>query len=378
MKLKYIAFLLILLIGFAGCSNESDIPEVKSKHTLLVYMIASNLGSNLQQNIDDMISVATNKNINSGNLIVFYSYNGQEAELFQIKEGSNGVVTKHHIRDYEGKSAISPEVMSSVIQEVITEFPADSYGMILSSHGTAWLPADYNSMLRSFGEENKKNMEITALAAALPDNRFEYLLFDACSMGSIECLYEFKSKANYIVASPSETMVAGFPYSTVLPYFFESTANLPKVAEGFYHFYENYQSPYGNVSVTKTSELDELANITQEIITDAGKETLYSLPYSELQVLSNLPGSPTPLYDFDDVVGRLATRAQHDRFKACMEKAVISKYATKNIYCTKGGVYAVSHYSGLSFYAPIEKLTQLNEWYKRLEWYKTVYNSSPL
>lgn len=341
-----------------------------------MYVVASNLGSNINKNIEDMISVATPKNLNGGNLIVYYSKSDKSAELYQIKEGTNGIVTKHHIEDYTNQSAIDPEVMKSIISRVATDFPADSYGMIFSSHGTSWLPSNYKTMLRSFGEEAGYNMEIYELAEGIPDEyHFDFLLFDVCSMGGVECVYELKDKADYIVASPAEVLAAGFPYKEVLPYLFETKANLDGVAKGFYEHYKNNGNPFGCIAVTKTSELNDLAAITKEIITaKGGEEGTYSLPYSDIQTLSYLPSAPTRLYDLSDLIKHLATDEQFTRFTDCMDKAVTSRYSTDYIYCSKGGDTKVNTFSGLSIYPLQKNLTQLNDWYRNnTQWYKAVY-----
>lgn len=375
MKVKYIITLLAVLL-FGSCEHE-EITKESPKRTVLVYVVASSdLDSDISKNINDMISVATTENLNGGNLVVYYSKNDKTAELYQIKEGSNGTVTKHHIEDYTNRSAIDPAVMKEVIKTVVADFPADSYGMIFSSHGTSWLPTNYNKMLKSFGSEAGKKMEIYELADGIPDEpHFDFLLFDVCSMGGIECVYELKDKADYIVASPAEVISAGFPYKVILPYLFETKVNLEGVAKGFYEYYKTNQSPFGCIAVTKTSELEELASITKEIIaTKGGEEGTYSLPYSELQTLSYLPSAPTRLYDFNDVIQHLATDEQYARFKECIDKTVSGKYTTDKIYCSKGGKTTVNTYSGLSIYPLQKNLTQLNEWYrKNTEWYKVVY-----
>lgn len=380
MKIKSILYLLLVIITFGSCEKE-EIEEQGPKRTVLVYVVASNLDQQISKNIDAMISVATSKNLKGGNLIVYYSKDDKSAELYQIKEGKNGVVTKHHIEDYVNRSAVDPDVMKSVINKVATDFPADSYGLIFSSHATSWLPSDYKTMLRSFGDEAHKKMEIYELAEGIPnDFHFDFLLFDACSMGGIECVYELKDKADYIVASPAETMAYGFPYKTLLPYLFEFPANLKGVAQAFYNFYSNppadaNTSPYGCIAVTKTNQLDELAAITKEIITsNGGEEGVYSLPYQELQTLSYLPYASTRLYDFSNSIKHLATDEQYARFSSCLDNAVISKYSTDYVYCSNSGVTKVNTFSGLSIYMPQEKLTQLTEWYRNhTKWYKAVY-----
>ena len=371
MKKEIIYILVALLFGLAGCCEEKETIDVKGR-TVLVYMVASNLGGQLNANIEDMILAATAKNLNYGKLVVFYSENQHTAELFEIKEGAGGVVTRHHIRDYENMSAVSPATMREVIDEVIRLYPNESYGMVLSSHGTAWLPAGSYG-LRSFGEENGRKMEIYELAEGLPDHVFDFLLFDVCSMASVECVYELRNKAAYIVASPSEIISYGIPFRSVLPHLFTKQANLEKAAEEFYLFYKTYMYPYGMISVTRTDKLEELAGITKEILAGA-TTTIFAPPLPDWQLLANWYGSPTKLYDIADVIGTMATEEQQARFRACLNETVSGLYTTEYIYCTNGNrSERVLRYSGLSIYPFQEQLPELNEWYRRLEWYKAVY-----
>jgi hypothetical protein len=376
---RMIIYFLFLLLGVTSCCKEGTLMTLEGR-TVLVYMVTSDLGSYLARNIEDMIRVATAKNLNGGKLIVFYSKNQSSAELFEIREGSGGVVTRFHIRDYENRSGVSSATLSEVINEVIRMYPNKSYGLILSSHGTSWLPSDISVGQRSFGEENGKKMEIYDLAAALPDHLFDFVIFDACSMASVECVYELRNKTNYIVASPSETMRYGFPHHLTLPYLFTKEADLENVIKNFYDFYQNefgdsYQKyPYGNISITKTDELEALAAITREILTAAGDKAVFSPPYPDWQVLTNLRTASTKLYDFDDVIGRIATEEQYVRFTACMEKAVTGKYTTAETYSSNTGVIPVTHFSGLSVYPYQAPLTLLNEWYRQLAWHKAVYD----
>lgn len=376
MKMRYIIGILLVIIGLGSCSNVEKESVEPSNRTVLVYMIASNLGDNLSQNIEDMITAATKKNLNGGNLVVFYSSNKNEAELFQIKEGNGGIVTRHHIRDYVGQSAISPEVMKGVIQEVISLFPSDSYGLIMSSHGTAWMPYNFDK-LRSFGEESGKWMEINELSQAIPSHVFDFLMFDACYMASTECVYQLKDKADYILASPTETLVEGFPYKLVLPYFFTKDLQLNKVAETFYNYYNAKKGDFqtATVSVTKTDELNELATIVKEILADKSENDIYALPLSEMQVLEHLTyNAPYMLYDLKDFIGKLATDEQYTHFETCLNKVIVCKYSTENAFFGKPNrSFPIKRFSGLSVYTPQETFPQLNEWYKQLDWYNAVY-----
>ncbi|MDR2968959.1 MAG: hypothetical protein LBV32_05075 [Tannerellaceae bacterium] len=377
MRIKYILLLLTSVAVFSCC--EKEVIEETSTRTVLVYMVASNLDTYLKDNIEEMIKSATDRNLKGGNLIVFYSdYNSMEntisGELYQIKEGKGGVVTKHFLRDYNGQSAVDPAFVRKLADEVFAEFPADSYGMIFSSHATAWFPSDYKNMLRWFGEENGKYIEIDDLASALKGLPLEFIAFDACSMGAVECAYELRDCANYFISSTSEIMGIGFPLKEMLPWLFTSVPDYRNIVRSFHDFFLNYKNPYGSLSVIKTEGLDELASISREILSTKGMDGMYGLNTNNYQLLSNISGNPK-LYDFADIMLALAsTEDQKNRLSRALENTVIAKSVTDEIYCSSGGSSEVTSYCGLTIYPLRQNFPTVNDWYHtNLSWAKYVY-----
>ena len=331
MKFKLITLFIILCLGFTSCS-ENETPEPRTTRTILVYMMANNsLNSFASKNIESMIEGATSKNLNGGNLIVYYAPAGSPPELLRIK--------------------------------------------VLWSHGTAWLPSDYQNKLKAFGQDGNNWMEIDDLAKGLPDDLFDFILFDACYMASVECTYELRNKAEYILASPTETMADGWPYEEMMPQLFATDLQLEKVGETFYNHYLNNTYPYATVSLTKTSELDNLKSVTHDILADKTESDIYSLDPKKMQRLEYLYRSPGMLYDFNDYIKQLATAEQYDRFISCLDKAVVYKAHTpKSYYAAIGNALPIKSYCGLTIFVPQESLPKMLEWYKqRVGWYKAVY-----
>ena len=376
MRIKYIIYSVLFALLLGSCSKEDIEIKGPAKRTVLAYMIAStNLGSDIRANIRQMMTVASNKALNGGNLVVYYSESKSRSYLFQIKEDKKGNIVTDTVRFYENQSAILPETMYKVIKETTELFPAESYGLVLSSHGTSWLPGNFSS-LRSFGEENGQYMEITEMNEALEGFHFDFMLFDACYMSGIECAYELKDKTDYFLGSPTEVLARGFPYEDFLPALFKDKADLEAVTKSFYEYYSNNgNASYGTVSLIKTSELNELAQIVNDILKDKTEENIYALPLSNMQILEYLTySSPHMLYDFDDFIKYLANDEQYQRFTTCMGKAVISKYATPySYYAALYGARKIERFSGLSVFVPQPSLTKLSDWYKQLAWYKAVY-----
>ena len=374
MKLKFISLFIILCMGFTSCS-ENETPVQQTPRTLLVYMIANNsLDSFASKNIESMLKGGTAKNLNGGNLIVYYAPAGLNPELLQIKE-ENGVVRKFHLKDYEKQNSADPNVMRDVIKEVVSLYPADSYGLVLWSHGTAWLPSDYDNRLKAFGQDGNNWMEIDDLARGLPDHVFDFILFDACYMANIECVYELRNKAEYFLASPTETMADGWPYAEMMPWLFASDLQLEKLGETFYNHYLNARYPYATVSLTKTSELENLKNVVRDILRDKDENDIYSIELPKMQRLEYLYRSPGMLYDFNDYIRQLATDEQYGKFIGCLDKAIIYKAHTpKSYYAAIQKALPIESYCGLTVFVPQKAIPQMLEWYKqRVSWYKAVY-----
>ena len=227
----------------------------------------------------------------------------------------------------------------------------------------------------AFGQDGNNWMEIDDLAKGLPDDVFNFILFDACYMASIECAYELRDKAEYILASPTETLADGWPYKEMMPQLFATDLQLEKVGETFYNYYLNDSYPYATVSLTKTSELDNLKSVTHDILADKTESDIYSLDLKEMQRLEYLYRSPGMLYDFNDYIKQLATAEQYDRFISCLDKAVVYKAHTpKSYYAAIGNALPINSYCGLTVFVPQESLPKMLEWYQqRVSWYQAVY-----
>ena len=121
--------------------------------------------------------------------------------------------------------------------------------------------------------DSGKRAEIPQLAAAFGNTglHFDYLLFDACFMSSIEALYDLRGCADRIIASPCEVMAAGFNYTDILPHLLADAGtsyDLPGVCSEYHDYYMNRATTKsGCIALTVTGELEPLAAIVKEIET---------------------------------------------------------------------------------------------------------------
>jgi hypothetical protein len=127
------------------------------------------------------------------NLIVLTDVANEAPCLIKITE--NG---EQKIKTYQEFNSADPANINRLLGEIIEMYPSDSYGLILWSHGTSWLPAGVP--VKSFSADGNSRMDISELAEALPV-KFDFILFDACLMGAVEVAYELRNKTDYIIAS---------------------------------------------------------------------------------------------------------------------------------------------------------------------------------
>ena len=270
--------------------------------------------------------------------------------------------------------------------------PAERFGLHLASHAKGWLPAsiESSSWLRSnarrtddlwrkipgaaetrwFGHDRGRYMDISELAAAIDGSgvRFDYLLFDACFMSSVEALYDLRRAADYIVASPCEVMAHGFPYDTVIPSLFADDGaryDLAAACRNVYEYYnavDSYKS--GCATLTVCDELEGLATALHDINAGATKAV-------DATTLQSYDGMEThQFYDLEEYALALtADDARGQAFVQQMERCFPpeGRFHTAQFFSVYNNrMNDIRYYSGVTTYAPAE--TYRNEW-QQTAWY---------
>lgn len=189
----------LLLPLFVSCSDSPEPEPAKSHRTVLVYMAACNsLGSAGfdKLDLDEMQSAVRAGQLDGGRLLVFHAGTSGNYKLLEITPEE--IVTLKMYNENGEHSSVSAKFMSQVIDDTKRLAPADSYGLVLWSHGLGWLQngitddfADGISS-QSWGEERGRTMNISSLAAALSGKNLDFVYFDCCFMASVEVAYELR------------------------------------------------------------------------------------------------------------------------------------------------------------------------------------------
>ena len=368
---------IIFSIFLFACQKESteDFPSVSTNRTIVVYLgVDNNFRSEAAQKIE-LLKNNWDKSFD-GNLFV-YADTGNESNLIHIyfdKEHGNQAEI---IESYTNENSANSSTLTNVLNTVKNLRPANSYGLVVLSHGTGWLPADMSApsislksvIIDTTTEDTYNYMELSDFANAIP-YKLDFLIFDACFMASVEVCYELKEKADYIVASPAEVMVPGFVYTSMMKHLFKKQPDLIAVANDFFQYY-NKQSDYNRsatVSVTKTSDLDALLAIFKQSITE--KHSLY---YSE-NVVDDVQhfgyGIQKIFFDLGDFIQKIAPE-NSQQIEYALGQSVIFKAHTPSYYSAgTRSLNSIYEFSGLSVYIPQEKYPIANQEYKKLKWAK--------
>lgn len=374
----------ILVSMSCGDSVKTDITR-----TVLVYMAAdNNLNDNGHRNIQLMLKGM--KDV-AGRLVIYLDPANDVPRLMVIDGSATPKLDT--LVTYPEENSASPEVLRRTIIEMKNLYPSDSYGLILWSHGMGWLPhgndlnhsyavrcMKYTNLpTKWFGQDthpgtgNKESvMEADELFAGV-SGHFNFIMFDACFMGSVEVLYGLRNQADYFIVSPAEIIADGFPYDKIAPWLWGDERDLKRVCVEYFDYYNTYPDPNkdgwnsATVALVKASELQHLAELTAEIAGVYGEvisPEVWRYPLSKSSL-------PKVFYDLGDYINNYGNDTQRSVYREQLEKTVVFKAATPTFF---GQQIPFDRFSGLSVYIPQLYRTEINKEYYRLEWAHAVYD----
>lgn len=385
---------LLLTLTFTSCHhNDPD----EFSHSLLIYMAAdNNLSSNAQDNIDELLA---NSEIPSNQaLLLFVDRLNVGANLIRVQT-VNGVLQCDTLKNYGTIDSALPTVLGEVIFDAREACPANTYGLILWSHGTGWLPkgaygetggdlnldsyeSDYlpgfryniynpkYPTVKTFGVDGPSQIEIDKLAQVLELTPHEYICFDACLMGNIETCYALRKTCSYIVSSAAEVISKGFPYNQLTSVMFPYTggSNLTALCDAFYNRF-NELSGFNRTATISLVKTDALEDVCQAFKTLVANGLAPSMVDRNLVQIYDRLSSPV-FFDFDHLAWTIGSTADYDNFTKKLSQAVIYKKATQTLFMD----IKLDHFSGLAAYLPNTNLpmTQagfvISQWNKAIDW----------
>ena len=376
MHIRFLFCALAMALTLFSCkkAETEEIVVVKRPKTVLLYMVANN---NLSYDAENSISRLQNGYIpaEEGNLLVYKHCAGMDPVLLHIKKGEEGTVVADTAYRFPPRVSATKSALTQALNVTQALFPADSYGLILWSHGTGWIPPLASSSSaaqeqmsgscpeRTFGLDGKVELEIRDLAQAIP-YKLSFMLMDACFMGGIETAYEVKDSVDYYIGSPAEILTESFPYHKIMQHIFKSTPDYAAVCKEYYDYYnaKSGAERSATVALMDCSKLAEVAEVAKRVFDQYG-ERIASLDLSLLQPYFRGSNSKY-FYDLKDLVDAIADASLSAEFAAALERAVPYKASTPYFI-----ELPIRSFCGVSTYVPGNPAdTKLADYYKQYKW----------
>jgi len=390
-KTTIMSWLVCLSLFAVSCHHEEE--RAVPLRTVLVYIAGDNsLRGFATEDMEEIMEGMQTVDDNLYNLLVYID-NGSNPKLVRLKKDKSNTVVQDVIATYESRNSVDVSVMKEVISTAYSEYPAQSYGLVLWSHGEGWL-AKPKAQTRWWGQDSGTNyMDISELKEVLRSApHLSFLLFDACFMQAVEVVYALRSYADYIIGSPTEIPAPGAPYQKVVPAMLADNTSAIGIAKAYFDFYAdenlytgtlqnwNLGEPWTagvSLSVVNTSMLEQLAAACCNLI----PEYIQGRPAIDTSgILSYDCRSYKYYYDLDGLIRSLnSEESEYEAWKAAFDAAVVCWKTTPSNYSSSGGYgyggsFSMDGSAGLSAYIFRESYEkEINPFYRQsVEWYSAA------
>lgn len=383
-KIKPLVILLLQVVTLVSCNKEDFTPiePLQKSKAVLVYMVADNdLDFYATGNINEMEAfMAQNPNAGSVYVYIDRAKNRKTAHpvLYQISADTTAKINSKILNVYPEKNSANEQNFRTILDEVhllATSKNEHLRGLVLWSHGSAWLSnssslsSNRATAVKSFGldqtDENDisfhSEMNIRKLATSLNGYHFDFLLFDACFMASVEVFYELKNNFDYIIASPTEVLASGFPYKDILADMLGNSVNYQNITKKYVAHFQQKKGILQSASAVsiKTSELEKFAHLFKKYLLEVKDEinTTHWLQYD--QDKANF------LFDLGNFISFLEEKQSKKELSEQFKKLVIGYHHTKLFF----NKIPLENSSGISVFVPKTTIKKEEyEFYKTLSW----------
>ena len=318
----------LVAVLLSACSGDDDTDavdnitdsageDIAAQTLIMFFPWSGTLLSAFNTNIADMAAVAESRGgLGRQRIIVYICQSQTTAHTIEIVVGDDGCATLDTIATdtFADAPYTTAAGMAELIGRIEATAPAESYAMIIGCHGMGWLPAGTTVsntagakgegaaaaapapalLTRYFGHPTDAlwQCDIAVLAAGIEATgvTMDYILFDACYMANIETAYELRGATALLLASPTEVMAAGVPYTMAGGCLLDM--DMEGFCDAFVDYYLATSTPYAVMSVVDCSQTETMAEVMKAVYLASDS----SITTTELQAFDGL--SPHLFYDF--------------------------------------------------------------------------------
>ena len=394
---------IVATCSFSACSKDDETPPIVSPYvesrTVMVYMVAENsLNKNVWADVQEMLMGMNNDTLSANDRLVIYLDDVKLPRIYvvdkttKITQFSELVPVMTYENDVNSSSA---EQLGTFIDYVKSNYPAESYGLVMWSHASGWTPSNFSGDMysetptkrKSFGVDNGKNttnnngnqMNIDDMASVLQGNAFDFIFFDACVMQTIEVAYELRDAAKWLIASPAEIPASGANYETMTRAMFLKDDYVNQMLTVYK---QEYSNAYGIVvSAVNTEALDDYAAYMKSVVA-AHRSEMLNLNISSMLNYIRYGSWTTTSPDFLDMQGimlKVLDDEEYAQWKGNTDKLITCVHTGRWYSGYPKSIIAIddAQCCGMAMFIPFEKYTysyeSFNEKYLKTSWAKAVW-----
>lgn len=280
------------------------------------------------------------------------------------------------VKEYSTQLSTDKTVMTKVLNDMITFSPTERLGLVVGSHASSWLNTIFMSRSRAFGQDgsgtdNTITIDNMAEAIEATGKKFEFILFDACFMGTVEVGYTYSNVADYQIASVMEVPAYGFPYDVLMRDLYKGTIDgYKKVCQSYTDFYaqrfKDGHQAWASIALVDSKEMKAMTDLIRQEITEH-KDALSDYDVNVLQEYGR-QGGPDIAYDLEQFIRDLNGGTVPESFENQLKKTILYKGCLEK---AKPNYYSVdvSNYCGMGIYIPIEERSKWNAYFKTIDWF---------
>ena len=366
----------ITILAYLVANNNLDDPLLTNIYAMYVGLAQMEKEATLLVYWDGKTSIGPNK---AKHLILKYQTDGEGningSPVWDVSSLKEVLNEAEIVKEYDTQYSVDKNVMSQVLKDMVDMAPSSKLGLVFGSHASSWLNTIYT---RSFGQDGSGDDTILipdmVEAVSSTDKEFEFILFDACYMGTIEVAHAFRNLCKYQLSSVMEVPAYGFPYEDFMPYLYNGDVeSYKKVCQLYIEYYQGMysigsQGAWGTVALIDSKEVGNLVNeIKKEIVEH--KDVLANYSTAHLQEYGR-HSSPYIACDLGQMISDINGESMPAAFSSQLAKTVLYKGCLEKAkYYSYNYDVDASNYSGLGIYIPVEKRPKWNVYFKTLDWY---------
>lgn len=406
--MKKLLLCLLSVCLLCACNRENDEPVLPNPEptpevahaplTLFVYLVAdTNIKTDLRNNIKHMFKGLSDMD-KRATLLVYWDGGGSDT-YFETSPcilkfetdglgNVNGVASRDSmytirqvadfaetVKSYPSMKSTEKSAMTAILKDMASFAPTDRYGFVAGSHGSAWLNSIFGyKASRAFGQDGAGDFTITTpdMADAIENAglHFDFLLFDACMMGTVEVCYDFRELVDYLIVSALDVPAPGFPYQHMLSSLYEGeVSGYVDVCDTYVNYYRTYSGGWGSMALVDCKQMEGLASAIKEQIA-AHKDVIADYnPIGKLQhygLNTSATGFKYVSFDMGQFISVLNDGVLPESFSAQLDKTILHKTCLENTTYYR---IEANKFCGLGMYIPLETRPNWNVYYETIDWY---------